>query len=154
MIEVKQDKRKNQAIKKNLDGNANATRQGIRKAYYQLGKSLVKTSTDLIKSPNKTGRKYWVYVGYTGNRLKRRRLHQASAPGEAPARISGTLIRSLDFFVRGTTELFFGSKVHYAPYLEDKRVLNRQFLWPSIKINEKNARNYFESNIKKYLENR
>lgn len=127
------------------------TRKGIRRAMYESGKDLVSTARALINSKNKSGRIYRVTVGFGGQQLKRPRLHQASAPGEAPARLSGTLGRSTDFFVRGTSELFFGAGTEYAPILEAKNKLNRPFLRPSIAANERNILDHFERQLAKQL---
>lgn len=130
------------------------TRQGIRRAMYESGKDLVATSRALVADRNKTGQLYKVNVGFGGQLLRRPRIHQASAPGEAPARLSGTLNRSTDFFVRGTTELFFGARPAYAPFLELKNKLNRPFLRPSITQNERNIIDHFERQVAKQLRKR
>lgn len=150
MIKV-EDGKGNVLAQKQIKNIPKLTREGIRTAMYETGKDLVGTARQLLKDPNKTGRLYKVNIGVTGRRLKRPRLHRASARGEAPARLSGTLGRSTDFFVRGTSELFFGSRADYAPFLELKEHLDRPYLRPSIEKNERNTIDHFERQVAKAL---
>lgn len=80
--------------------------QGIRKGFYYLGKDLVAESRKLINKKPKTGRVYKIRK-VIGGRFVR---HVASAPGEAPARITSALFNSLDFDVGGAERMEFGSK--------------------------------------------
>lgn len=118
-----------------------ATRRGIRKAFYQTGQMLVKTARENIRRPGRSGRLYRVYVSPGGAKLKRPRLHRASARGENPANMSGLLQRSTDFFVRGSNSMFFGSKAVYAPFLEEN--LDRPFLKRAIDQRERDTERYF-----------
>lgn len=136
--------------------------QAIRRAFYNIGKDLRKSAKDSILDKNKTGRIYNVYVTAGGQRRKRVRRHQASAPGQAPANLFGSLWRSLDFIVNGSTELVFGSKsvasngkkVPYGVYLEDgtDRIAPRPFISKAVKDNYRNMQKRFEFEIDK-LEN-
>lgn len=150
MIKVEDDKG-NLLIERKINNIPQLTRKGIRRAMYDSGKDLVSTARKLINDKNKNGRLYKVKVGFGGQPLKKSRLHRASARGEAPARLSGTLGRSTDFFVRGTSELYFGSKAAYTPFLELKQYLNRPYLSTSIKQNERNTMDHFERQVAKSL---
>lgn len=78
-------------------------RQAIRQAFFRLGKELKrKANKEILDKTKKTGRVYWVYKN--GHRRK----HQASAPGETHANLTGDLRRSLSWQVHGTDELVFG----------------------------------------------
>jgi len=82
------------------------TKTGVRKGFYYLGKDLVAESKKLIRKKPKTGRTYYIRKVIGGSLVK----HVASAPGEAPARITGALLNSLDFDVIGADRMEFGSK--------------------------------------------
>lgn len=64
-----------------------------------------------IEEPPKTGR---VYLRGKNNDIE----HQASAPGQAPATDTGTLVNSLYFRNRGKYTKVIGSRLPYAFYLE------------------------------------
>lgn len=79
-------------------------RQAIRQTFFYMGRELKKsTSKDILDKATKTGR---VYVRRTKSGRKRR--HQASAPGETHANMSGNLRKSLGWKVHGTDYLEFG----------------------------------------------
>lgn len=132
-----------------IKNHPRATRRGIRRAFYFTGRSLVRKARSEIRRPGRTGRTYLVRRGQ-GSKIIR---HKASARGEYPANLTGTLARSTDFFVRGTTELYFGSTASYAPFLELEDKLYRPFLSNTIESEEKNTDNYFVRFIGKELRN-
>jgi hypothetical protein len=72
------------------------------------GKELVKDITSRMTKKDKSGRKYLIYKGIGGVRLKNPRLHTASAPLEYPAVITGKLRKSTDFEVTGKKQLTLG----------------------------------------------
>jgi len=84
-------------------------RKGIRTALFVMGRASQLHVRSLIKSKDKTGRLYHF----------RGRLHQASAPGEAPASMTGKLSRSVGYTVRGYYEVEFGDEALYGKFLED-----------------------------------
>lgn len=131
----------------------------IRKAFYFIGKDLVKDANKLILKKPKHGHLY---------RLRRnglRRLHRASAPGEAPANFTGSLRQSLDFDVVGADRMQFGIKekfqnrqgtpsgVQYGKFLElgTGKMAKRPYLLPTIKSNYRNIRKHFETQLKRGL---
>lgn len=94
--------------------------KAIRQGFYTSGKQLVADLNKDMKAP-KSGRIYKVYRGIGGAKLKKPRLHRASAPSETPAVITGKFRKSVDFAVRGNRELEFGanqSAPKYAEFLE------------------------------------
>ena len=127
------------------------TRQGIRNAFFALGKDLKQTSRRLILDPPKDGRIY--HIRRNGHTVK----HRASAPGQPPANFTGNLRRSVDYTVNGSHEMRFGAgngkNVKYARRLElgGKRLEPRPYLKPSIKKNEREAYTRFTTNIAKKI---
>lgn len=131
----------------------------IRKAFYFIGKDLVKDSNKLILEKPKHGKLYRI------KRNKITRLHRASAPGEPPANFSGSLRQSIDFDVVGADRMQFGVKekfqnrkgtpggVKYGKYLElgTNKMDERPYLLPTIKSNYRNIRKHFETQIKRGL---
>lgn len=137
------------------------TRNAIRQAFYFIGKDLRQTSQQLIASKNKTGRIYRIRLN--GVNIK----HQASAPGEAPANLTGNLKASLGFDVRGSYEMEFGSRseapkagvspkqavAKYSVYLElgTSKIAPRPYLKPSIDQNTGNGVQHFERELQRAL---
>lgn len=132
--------------------------KGIRRAFYMIGKDLKATSNRLILDPAKHGEVYNV------RRLSRLKRHRSSAPGEAPANLSGALRKSLDFNVIGADRLEFGYREHfegrtrqrgtfYGKFLElpTKHMKPRPGLLLSIKKNQANAVEHFEIQLEKEL---
>ena len=79
-----------------IEGIEKLTRKGLRQGMFKAGQSLrSEASHEILKGP-KTGRIYIRRI-----RGGRRRRHQASAPGETHANITGKLRRSLSFQLRG-----------------------------------------------------
>lgn len=89
------------------------TRQGIRRFWFALGKSLLKSfNREVLRKP-RHGRVYKVRRG------KVRRRHTASLPGETPANLSGTYRKAAGYQLRGTMEMQFGDTAEYAGFLEN-----------------------------------
>ena len=84
------------------------TKEGIRRGLLDVGPEIEREVVRRIKSPPKTGRYYW----------RGGRHHQASAPGESPANLSGALAESIGFSVSSPTQLVIGSRSNSeaAPY--------------------------------------
>ena len=127
-------------------------RLSIRKGMFFMGKDLVSTAQNKILKQPKTGKRRIVRRGKT----RRRVLHTASAPGEAPANLSGDLRRSIGFKVQGHSQLTFGAggdDLVYARPLElgnpKGNLKKRPYLIPSIKENFRNMSLHLEDNIKR-----
>lgn len=84
-------------------------RTGIKRALHYVGQITVTEIKRLIISPPATGRIY---------RRPGGRLHQASAPGEAPANDTGELQESVDYEVTGIEQVECGDKAIHGKWLE------------------------------------
>ncbi len=147
-------------VELNIKNLQKATTKGIRQAFYAIGKDLRATAKKDILAKPRSGRRYII------RRHGRLRIHIASLAGEAPASLSGTLWRSLDFKVRGADHLEFGYRgsgstegkktlkgVSYGKHLElgTKKMAARPALKLSIKQNERNAEGHFDEMIQREL---
>ena len=134
-----------------IKGLSKLTQRGLNQAFFDIGKDLKKTADTLIKDKTKkTGR---VYIVRLNGRLHR---HQASAPGESPANLTGKLRKSLGYVVSGSNRIDFGaggrdSKVNYAKDLEQgtRKILKRPYLISSITANERNFEKHIISRLEK-----
>lgn len=101
------------------------TKEGIRRGLLDVGPEIEREVVRLIKSPPKTGKLYKI-----GGRI-----HQASAPGEAPADLTGELADSVGFTVSSPTQLIIGDRAPHGKWMEegtdDKRILPRPHLKPA-----------------------
>lgn len=102
----------NEATFEQIADSRNAIKQGIRVAHYQNGRLLVKTIRANINRKDKTGK-----IRIIRPRGRRRR-HQASAPGQTAANITGAYRESIDFQPRGWRTMEFGSRVEHGEFLE------------------------------------
>lgn len=146
MIEVKACKCNENSLK-SLCEIESKTREGVRQSWYFTGKDLKDDAQKFITEGPKTGRIYRVKV--RGRTI----LHQASAPGESPANLTGALRASIDYNVSDSGQLEFGAgneDVDYASRLEEE--MNRPFLIRSINENEGNIYQHFEREIMKEFE--
>ena len=74
-------------------------KKALHNAFHEIGREHV-IHTQNLMAEKKTGRIYII----------NKEEHQASAPGEAPAIITGALQRNVDYSVRGFSEMEFGDK--------------------------------------------
>ncbi len=107
MIKIKEDS-KNRKVFITIRDAEDIFDRGIRRGLYEIGRENVKHTRKLIFNPPKTGHLYMI----------RGMLHQASAPGEPPANLTGKLRRSVDYIVRGSSQMEFGDKELYGKFLE------------------------------------
>jgi len=137
------------------------TLQGIRSAFFDIGKDLTKDTQASIMDKNKHGHLYRVKVRGIS------RWHRASAPGEAPANLTGKLRKSTGFEVRGSDQMEFGYRggkkgVDYGIYLElgtkkgakagrEWRMAPRPALEMAVMKNQGNMQSKFENLINKSL---
>jgi len=128
------------------------TQKGVVQALQDVGKRLVSTSKELILDKNKNGRVYknvpYRSTGKGARKIVKRR-HQASAPGEAPANLSGNLWKSLNFTRQGSTQLSFGNTAEYSAVLEfgGRKVAPRPYMKRSIDLNKKDIENLMRSRV-------
>lgn len=95
---------------------------GIRRSWHEIGSRFSNHTKKLIKNPPKTGRMYG--------------MHQASAPGEAPANKTGRLMNSISYSIHSTHELEIGASARsnkgapYPRFLEEgtKKMAPRPYL--------------------------
>lgn len=115
-------------------------RKGIKKALHEIGSENVHQLRRFIHTGPKTGRLYWF----------RGRIHQASAPGESPASMTGRLARTADYKVRGSYQMEFGDKAFYGKFLEDgtRKMLPRPHLIRTVKKKERDNLRSLERNVK------
>lgn len=111
-----------------IDKSLFRIKEGIRKGLIEAGSEIRREVIRLIKSPPKTGRLYFV-----GGKI-----HQASAPGEAPADFTGALAESVDSEVSGSTKLTIGDREEIAEHgrwmefgTTDGRIASRPHLKPA-----------------------
>jgi len=124
-----------------IDNLDKLTRRGIRQAFYQHGKLVQRRARQKIIRPPKNGRLYKV--------AGRKRRHRASAPGQAPANLTGALQKSIGFNV-STSEMELGADTPYARALElgTDKMEARPYLWPSIEETEDDLIHFSEIAIK------
>ena len=100
------------------------TKEGIRRGLLDVAPEIEREAIRLIKSPPKTGRLY----------RRGGKIHQASAPGEAPADLSGELAAGIDSSVSSPTVLIIGDRAEHGRWLEGNvanRTLPRPHLRPA-----------------------
>lgn len=109
--------------------DANEWRQTVERAASRVIRSFVFDAINRMKisfAEPKTGRMYKV--------SRRGRLHQASAPGESPAVLTGFLTNSINATFPNETTGIIGIGAEYAEYLErgTSRMARRPFVEPAI----------------------
>ncbi len=107
MIKIKED-HKNRKVFITIRDAEDIFDRGVRRGLYEIGRENVKHTRKLILSPPKTGHLYKIH-GI---------LHQASAPGQPPADFTGGLRRSVNYTVRGSSQMEFGDEKIYGRILE------------------------------------
>ncbi len=107
--------------------------RGARRALYDIGVENVRYTREIIKKGPKNGRLYRI--------AGRKRRHRASAPGQAPANLTGYLRRNVDFSVKGGDQMEFGDKAEYGRFLElgTRRMKARPHLSKAVKKNKQYA---------------
>lgn len=138
----------NAEVYKQIKSFANRTKKGLSKAFLQVAPAVIKEAQADMSKP-KNGLTYIVFKSTKNRNLKRGRIHIASAKGEAPAILSGTLFRSMGFNRQSFHTLVIGSKAEHAQWLEPSPdeswsgYLNRPFMLKAIESQNKNTENYF-----------
>jgi hypothetical protein len=100
------------------------TKEGIRRGLLDVAPEIQREVRRLIFSPPKTGRLY-VIGG---------KVHQASAPGEAPANLTGDLAQGVGYEVSSHTRLVIGDRAEHGKWLEGNepsRIAPRPHLRPA-----------------------
>lgn len=142
----------NKEVFLSLDNIEDNTRLGIRAGFFRLGRLLRQNLRKEVGKKNKTGRIYANSRTKTG----RKRRHRASAPGQTPAKLSGTYQKNIGFQIKGSESLEFGIRdgADYAKFLEDgtKNMEPRPGIRNTVKDTEKDAQRFFESSIASELQ--
>ncbi len=140
MIRIIVDKR-NHKVMMIIKESEKIHKSAIHNALYEIGRENVKHTRKLIFNPPKTGRLYMI----------RGMLHQASAPGEPPANLTGKLRRSVDYVVRGSSQMEFGDKELYGKFLElgTTKIAPRHHLSKTVHDRSKETFDILQNNIKK-----
>jgi HK97 gp10 family phage protein len=135
--------KKNRRVQLQIKDSPHLTRRGIRAAYFRIGNDLVEEARKSILEGPKTG---------NIRRIKKKR-HQASAAGEAPANLTGLLKRSIAYQQRGGDQMIFGARTDYAPFLElgTRRMAQRPYLIAAIRKKTRSARKHLEKEIENEL---
>lgn len=113
-----------------IEHHGQAVYAGARIAFYNIGKENTRFTRDIIKKGPKTGILYRI--------PGRKRRHRASAPGEAPANLTGTLRKGVNFEVKGSDQMEFGDTEVYGKFLElgTRRMKPRPHLAPAVAHNQ------------------
>ncbi len=129
-------------IKRSKLGHEKSIHNGL----HGLGKQLVRDSVQSIKQGPKTGRIYRVIIN--GKRVR----HQASAPGEKPANMTGNLIKKHRYNVIGSKFMEFGNDAFYSKWLElgTRKMENRRFLLRAIQKNWRNGQTYLRAKVETF----
>lgn len=129
-----------------LKRSADGIRIGLRQALFEIGRENVKHTRKLIADKNKNGRIY-IINGFR---------HQASAPGEAPANLTGTLQKSVGYTVRGSQQMEFGDTIYYGRYLEEgtKKMAARPHLARTVKEKARDAEQALQGAVDRELKRR
>lgn len=137
----------NKKVEKQIKDSPKNAKDGIRRAFFKIGKELVRDAQLSIYDLNKTGHVY--HVQLKGEYI----YHRASAPGEAPANLTGNLAKSIGYTNRGWQQLEFGARAGYAPGLEigTARVAARPFLAKAIAENNRNFKNYMINEMERAI---
>lgn len=108
--------------------------RALHNALMDIGSDVTELIAKYILGPPKTGRIYIING----------RPHQASAPFESPAELTGRLRRSINFSARGGRQLTIGESAPYAAALEmgtrDNRILPRPHIIRAIKARHRSTR--------------
>lgn len=86
--------------------------KAIRKALFEIGAESTRMAKGFVINPPKTGRIYH-------DNSKRPKWHQASAPGQSPAKWTGNLNRNIVSIVTGSEKVEIGVTVLYGKFLEE-----------------------------------
>ena len=107
MMEIRVDRRSKQVLLR-IPKLIREYPERIEQALKDIGVDVLDEVRKLIRTGKKTGRIY----NFRG------RKHQASAPWQAPANMTGELAKSSNYAVRNAQEMSIGETVNYALFLE------------------------------------
>lgn len=136
--------KKDEQVKRKMADLPRLGPRALKRALYDIGYDMYKEARRLIKEGPKTGILY---------KIKGKRSHRASAPGEPPANWTGKLRRSVGFNVR-KDEVEYGYRLFYGKFLEEGTVKmkERPGLRITYKNKMKNISNHFNYRFREELE--
>lgn len=142
--------RNNTFIQNHIEGGVEQVRRGIRTAYFRIGHDLVTASRRYVLEGPKSGHIYLVRDRRARGGYRR---HQASAPSESPANLTGFLRRSITYQQHGYARMRFGARAEYAPWLENgsERVKPRPFLIKAVYATERSTERHLRVEIEREL---
>ena len=108
MIKIKPD-HKNRKVLLDIEAATSKHQRGIKAGLHEAGQENRRFTRKMIRTGKRTGRLYPFRGGW----------HQASAPGEPPANMTGKLAKSIGFKVIAWHSMEFGARAPYAKFLED-----------------------------------
>ena len=140
--------RQNRKVFFELKNMPRTINKSIHNSLFEIGKENVRHVQNLMRE-RKTGRIYRIEG----------RNHQASAPFiEAPAILSGNLLRSINYEVRGSSQMEFGDKsmpgrAPYGKFLEEgtKKMKKRSHIRRTVQEKYKDNFNSLEGYVKRGL---
>ena len=147
--------RQNNRVFGRIENTFKLTKRGLRQGMFKAGQSLIAEANREILKGQKTGR---IYI--RRDRIGRRRRHQASAPGETHANLTGELRKSLSFQAHGSSELEFGYGVssgkdapEHGKFVEfgTTKMKPRPSLRNALNAEQSNLTEHFEREILKAL---
>ena len=112
MLDMKFEMNRNQRGLIRIKNTDRTIQGGIRDALRQSGKHLVEAGAKEVRTGKKSG---VLYLGR--DRLGRRRLRRASAPGETAANRTGEYAKSFNYRTNGS-RLSFGNSAPHSKFLE------------------------------------
>ena len=145
MIRIKAD-HANREVHLHLEKTSLFFREGIRNALFEIGDENSKQLKKFIIDPPHTG----IIYNRPGNMGQQ---HQASAPGESPADMTGKLSKSVNYKVRGSYEVEFGEKMPYGKYLEEgtAKIQPRPHLIRTVRKKERDNYRSLERNVRQKI---
>lgn len=128
------------AVLKSLAKFERDASQEVRNVINAAALSIQGDAIKLIQRGDKTGNAY----------TKGGKTHIASAPGEAPATDTGSLVASIKVKQASTDKAYVYAEAEYAPMLEfgTTRMDERPFMRPAVKMNEKKFTKLLQDAIK------
>lgn len=135
--------RRTKEVELQISNHAEKFKRSIRQSLSMIGEIVGRESKQILSSGKRTGRTY---------RIKGRD-HTASAPGEAPASITGKLAESYKYRVSSWHTMVVGENASYAKFLEDgtRNMLPRPHLIVAINNTSGDAINIFYKMTKREL---
>ena len=154
MFQFKPDKN-NPKVELHIENLANMTVRGIRQGFFALGSALLTDMNAEVLKKDKTGRIYIVRTSGGKRGVGKKRRHQASAPGQTPANLTGNYRRAIGYQIYGSDSMEFGIRddADYGTFLDSgsSRMLPRPGVRNTVTKMQGQANEYFMGNIEKEL---